>query len=89
MQKQEKEFGEWGSRCVSSVIITRALYGLKSSGAEWKKVLADYIKYTLEFDPCFGADDNAYLRAEKDEQGKDYYSYIVCFVNYILYTQKS
>ena len=79
---------EWGSRCGCKVIITRALYGLKSSGAEWKKVLADYIKHTLGFDPSFGADDNVYLRAEKDDQGKEYYSYIVCFVDDILCLHK-
>lgn len=79
---------EWGSRKGAKVIIKRALYGLKSSGAEWKKVLADYIKHTLGFEPCYGADDNVYLRAEKDEHGNEYYSYIACFVDDILCIHK-
>ena len=69
---------EWGvEKADCQVIIVRALYGLKSSGAEWKKTFADYIKNTLGYTPCIGADDNVYLREEKDEMGNEYYSYIV------------
>ena len=56
---------EWGSRAGCEVIIVRALYGLKSSRAEWKKTFASYIKNTLGYSPCIGADDNVYLRLEK------------------------
>ena len=52
---------EWGSRAGCEVIIVRALYGLKSSRAEWKKTFAIYIKNTLGYSPCIGADDNLYL----------------------------
>ena len=56
---------EWGkSREGCQVIIVRALYGLKSSGAEWKKTFAGYIQNTLGFDPCIGAGENVYLCAE-------------------------
>ena len=65
---------EWGSRAGYEVIILRALYGLKTSGAEWKKTLSSYIKNTLGYSACIGADDNVYLQAEKDEDGNDYYS---------------
>jgi hypothetical protein len=80
---------EWGSREGQKVIIVRALYGLKSSGAEWKKLLADYIQNTLGFSPCYGADDNVYLRSEKDKHGNEYYAYIVCFVDDILCLHKN
>ena len=39
-------------------IIIRALYGLTTFGAEWKKKFADYMWHTLGFEPFFGADDN-------------------------------
>ena len=80
--------GEWGNRKGMKVIITRALYGLKSSGAEWKKTFSSYIKVTLGFDPCVGCDDDVYLRAEKDEHGNEYYSYIVCYVDDVLVINK-
>ena len=57
---------EWGSRAGYEVIIVRALYGLKTSGAEWKKTFSGYIKNTLGYSTCIGADDNVYLRSEKD-----------------------
>lgn len=41
---------EWGSKAGLPVTIVRALYGLKSSGAEWKKSFASYIKHTLGYD---------------------------------------
>ena len=81
---------EWGeSREGCRVIIVRALYGLKSSGAEWKKTFADYIRNTLGFEPCIGADDNVYLREEKDEMGNEYYSYLVVYVDDVLCIHKS
>ena len=61
---------EWGSRARYEDIIVRALYGLKTSGAEWKKTFSSYIKNTLGYSACIRADDNVNLRAEKDEDGK-------------------
>ena len=52
---------EWGSRAGYEVIIVRALYGLKTSGAKWKKTFSSYIKNTLGYSACNGADDNVYL----------------------------
>ena len=81
---------EWGdARAGSQVIIIRALYGLKSSGAEWKKTFSDYIRYTLGYDPCVGADDNIYIRAEKTSDGQEYYSYIVVYVDDVLCIHKN
>ena len=84
-----KAGNEWGkARAGSKVIIIRALYGLKSSGAEWKKTFSDYIRYTLGYDPCVGADDNIYLRAEKTSDGREYYSYLVVYVDDVLCIHK-
>ena len=84
-----KAGAEWGDvRAGSQVIIIRALYGLKSSGAEWKKTFSDYIKYTLGYEPCVGADDNIYLRAEKTSDGQEYYSYLVVYVDDVLCINK-
>ena len=79
---------EWGSRAGCEVIIVRALYGLKSSGAEWKKTFASYIRDTLGYSSCIGADDNVYLRLEKNEQGEEYYSYLVVYVDDVLSIHK-
>ena len=79
---------EWGSRAGCEVIIVRALYGLKSSGAEWKKTFASYIRDTLGYSPCIGADDNVYLRLEKNELGEEYYSYLVVYVDDVLSIHK-
>ena len=70
------------------MIIALALYGLKSSGAEWKKTFASYIKNTLGYSPCIGADDNVYLRLEKNEDGEEYYSYLVVYVDDVLSIDK-
>ncbi len=79
---------EWGSRAGMPVTIVRALYGLKSSGAEWKKSFASYIKHTLGYEPCVGSDDNVYLKAMKDKDGNEYYSYLVVYVDDVLCIHK-
>ena len=79
---------EWGDRAGCPVIIVRALYGLKSSGAEWKKTFAEYIRHTLGFEPCIGADDNVYLKPEKDSDGNEYYSYMIVYVDDVLILHK-
>ena len=38
-----------------------------------KKTFASYIKITLEYEPCTGADDNVYFRAIKDYMGNRLY----------------
>ena len=79
---------EWGDRSGYPVIIVRALYGLKSSGAEWKKTFAEYIRNTLGFEPCIGADDNVYIKPEKDSNGNEYYSYLIVYVDDVLVIHK-
>ena len=64
------------------------MYGLKSSGAEWKKTFASYIRHTLGYEPCTGADDNVYLKPSKDSNGNEYYSYLIVYVDDVLCLDK-
>ena len=80
---------EWRHRQGQNVLIVRACYGLKSSGAEWKKTFADCIRFELGFDPCYGADDNVYIKAEKNPEGDEYYSYIIVYVDDVLCISKT
>ena len=79
---------EWGSKAGCEVIIVRALYGLKSSRSEWKKIFAIYIRNILGYTSCIGADDNVYLRLEKNEEGEEYYSYLVVYIDDVLAIHK-
>ena len=79
---------EWGSKWGCPVIIIRALYGLKSSGAEWKKTFSSYIRHSLGYEPCVGADDNVYIKPMKDRDGNEYYSYLIVYVDDVLCIDK-
>lgn len=58
MLKYEKEYGLQSALIVGKtregwqVIIVRALYGLKTSAAEWKKTFSEYIRHVLGYGPC-------------------------------------
>ena len=56
--------------------------------SEWKKTFSSYIKNTLRYSACIGADNNVYLREEKDEDGNEYYSYLVVYVDNFLSIHK-
>ena len=79
---------EWGSKAGSPVIVVCVLYGLKSSGAKWKKTFASYIRHTLGYEPCVGADDNVTLKLIKDNLGEEYYSYLIVNVDDVLCIDK-
>ena len=51
-------------------------------------MFADYIQHTLGFEPCFGADNNVYLKLEQDEHGNEYYSFIIVYVDNVLCINK-
>lgn len=74
---------EWGQQEGETVIIVRALYGLKTSGAEWKRHFADTLRHVLGFTPS-RADDNVWMKRCKRENGDDYYSYILVYVDDVL-----
>jgi hypothetical protein len=64
------------------VLITRALYGLRSSGERWRDHLADNIRI-MGFSACL-ADGDVWLRPAIKHGGAQYYKYILVYVDVIL-----
>ena len=63
--------------------IVRALYGMKSSGAAWRDMIATYLKYEKKFQMCL-ADNDIWYRADVKKDGAKYYTYICIYVDDIL-----
>ena len=60
-----------------------ALYGLKSSGDNFREHLADCMR-NLGYEPCL-ADPDLWLNLmARPDDHENYYSYILCYVDYIL-----
>ena len=66
---------EWGPDAGKKAIIVRALYGLKSSGAAFRKHLADCMR-VLGYKSC-PSDHDLWYKAEVDFDGDKYYLYIL------------
>ena len=74
---------EFGPQLQGKVlIIHKALYGLKSSGAAWRQHLSSSIK-SLGFQSSRG-DPDLYLRAACKPDGTEYYEYLLVYVDDIL-----
>ena len=69
---------EFGTEHIGkNVIIVRALYGLKSSGAAWHAFFAESLgnkEKGLGFIPCSRADPDMWRKEEVDSEGNTYYS---------------
>jgi hypothetical protein len=85
---REKIWFQAGRECGSDMgkvmIITRALYGLRKSGASWRQTLADTL-----LSPEFGyfpsrGDPDVYMKRRSRPNGGDYYEMILVFVDDIL-----
>jgi hypothetical protein len=66
------------------MIVTRALYGLWTSGASWRQMLSDTLT-----SPEFGyrqsrGDPDVYLRCQTRPNNQDYYEIILVFIDDIL-----
>jgi hypothetical protein len=64
------------------VVIVKALYGLKSSGAAWRAHLAEVLNdsgYTSSL-----ADPDVWYQAETKVDGFEYYAYVLIYVDDIL-----
>ena len=72
---------EHGDNEGKKTIIFRALYGLKSSGADFRAHLCECTA-ALGYNPCL-ADPDIWLKAQ-NQDGIDYYSYILCYVDDIM-----
>ena len=73
---------EFGSREGQTVLIVRALYGLKSSGAAWRAHLAQSLRDLL-YIPSYADGDVWYREATKPD-GFAYYEYLLVYVDDIL-----
>jgi hypothetical protein len=73
------EFGELQGR---TMIIVRALYGLKSSGAAWHEHFANTL-YDMDFKPSY-ADPDVWMRAAVKPNGFKCYEYIFVYVDVLL-----
>ena len=70
------------------IVITRALYGLKLSALVWRNHLADIIGNKLKFKSSL-ADSNLWYKPMITPDGRDYYVYILVYVDDILIIDKN
>ena len=73
---------EFGSESGTIMLIRKALYGLKSSGAAYRAHLAETL-YDIGFVPT-RADPDIWRRHATKEDGFEYYEYVLCYVDDIL-----
>ena len=73
---------EFGSEKGTPMVIRKALYGLKSSGAAFRAHLAETL-YDIGFRSS-KADPDAWLRPAVKPNDQSYYEYILCYVGDIL-----
>lgn len=70
---------EWGEHEGKSVLIVRALYGLKSSGQAWRTMLSQSLQ-ELGFSSSL-ADPDVWYKPNTKPDGFQYYSYIMVYVD--------
>jgi hypothetical protein len=70
---------EFGSDAGKQVVIVRALYGLRTSGASWHAQLAQTMQQ-LGFTPCM-ADRDVWMRPAVKPDGFKYYEYVLLYVD--------
>jgi len=70
---------EFGSKAGQTVIIVRALYGLKSAGAAWCSHLADSL-VSIGYTSCL-ADPDIWLRSALRDDNTPYYKYLAIYID--------
>ena len=73
---------EFGSDAGKKMLIVRALYGLKTSGAAFRSFLAEHL-HDMGFTPS-QADPDVWLRPGIREDGSTYWEMILCYVDDVL-----
>ena len=73
---------EFGSDAGKKMLIVRALYGLKTSGAAFRSFLAEHL-HDMGFTPS-QADPDVWLRPGIKEDGSTYWEMILCYVDDVL-----
>ena len=71
---------EFGPNSGKRAIITRALYGLKSAGSSFRNHLAECMR-TLGWKSCMADQDLWYKATVRPEDGFEYYSYMLLYVD--------
>ena len=74
---------EFGSEAGNVMIISRALYGLKSSGAAWRAKLAETLR-GIGYFPS-EADPDVWLKKATKVDGTPYYKYMLVYVDDVLH----
>lgn len=74
---------EFGSDEGKVMIISRALYGLKSSGAAWRAMLAETLK-KMGYKSS-EADPDVWMKRATKANGREYYKYMLVYVDDILH----
>jgi len=74
------EFGELQGNVM---IIVRALYGLSTSGKQWRDMLADTLR--AEGYKSSQADEDVWIKVAHKESGEPYYEMILCYVDDLLH----
>ena len=64
------------------LLITRALYGLKSAGAAFRAHLAEHL-YSMSYVPSY-ADPDVWMRPAVKPNGEKYYEYLLAYVDDLL-----
>ena len=70
---------EFGSDSGKTMLITRALYGLKSAGASFRAFLGEHL-HDMGYRPCL-ADPDVWLRPAVKKCGFEYYEYVLTYVD--------
>ena len=65
------------------MIISRALYGLKNSGAEWRIKLEENLK-SLGYKPS-DSEANVWMKCEFNPNVNPYYKYMLCYIEDLLH----
>ncbi len=73
---------EFGDMAGKALIVEKALYGLKSSGAAFRAFLAEAIDQ-MGFQSSM-ADPDVWMRPAVKPDGEQYYEYIICYVDDVL-----
>ncbi len=73
---------EFGSEAGTPMLIKKALYGLKSSGAAFRAHLAETLD-AMGYKPSY-ADPDVWMRPAVKPNGFEYYEYILCYVDDVL-----
>ena len=64
------------------MVLVRALYGLKSSGAAWRTMFAETL-HEMGFVPTV-ADHDVYRRRARKANGEEYYELLLVYVDDVL-----